>query len=71
MVSRDAQIREIMSNFDFNRVRLMMHAVGWTWGMGSSAERPTEEGLKELAQSLLQDVANGAVGALRRACGAH
>lgn len=52
----DKQIKRIMEEFDFDKVRKVMCALSWTWR--DEENPPVEAQLRKSAKSLLQSVAD-------------
>lgn len=70
------RIDNIMDNFDFNQVSLVMEALNWKWGNDDSS--PTQSEIRSSARQLLKDLvcepelsglATGGFFATRHPCG--
>jgi uncharacterized ferredoxin-like protein len=57
----DDMIKEIMDEFDFDRVETVMDALDWKW----RGETPTIEDLKDEAERLLRGAAESRLGAFK------
>ena len=55
-MATDTRIKQIIKNFNFNKVRKVMTFLNWTWH--SSSRPPTIKDLKGTALRLLTDVEN-------------
>ena len=54
--SIDSKVAEVISTFDFMRVKQVMEYLHWTWA--GAAESPSEEELVQKATKLLKEVSS-------------
>jgi len=56
---KEAKINEVMTNFDFHKVRQAMVALNWTW---RDEGVPTIDSLRDTARRLLKDASENEFG---------
>ena len=55
-ITQQQLIDEILDQFDFQKVKEVMDALNWTWGMGTESYVPDISELRKQARELLWDL---------------
>jgi hypothetical protein len=55
-ITQQQLIDEILDQFDFEKVKEVMDALNWTWGMGTKAHVPDIPELRKLSREMLWDL---------------